>query len=86
MIVLLVSAPVGHAATHSPHETQVRFAHRVVEVEADARRVALAGAADDLVALDVVAGADAAVAEDAGLVIDGDDGDEGPSGAESAEW
>ena len=54
-------------------ETQVLCAHRLVEVEADARGVALAGAADDLVALDVVARADAAVAEDAGLVIDGDD-------------
>src|SRR5262249_38062420 len=51
-----------------------RLAHRVVEVEADLRRVALAAAADDLVALDVVARADAAVAEDASLVVDGDDG------------
>jgi hypothetical protein len=50
-----------------------RGAHRVVQVERDARGVALAGAADDVVALDVVAGPDAAVAEDAGVVVDGDD-------------
>ncbi len=49
-----------------------RRAHRVVEVEGDARRVTLAAAADHVVALDVVAGADAAVAEDAGVVVDGD--------------
>src|SRR4051795_4519968 len=48
------------------------LAHRVVEVERDARRVALARAADDVVALDVVARADAAVAEDAGVVVDRD--------------
>jgi hypothetical protein len=50
------------------------MSHRVVEVEADARRVSLAGAADDFVALDLVASADAAVAKDAGLVVDLDDG------------
>ena len=50
-----------------------RLAHRVVEVERDPRRVALARAADDVVALDVVARADAAVAQDAGVVVDGDD-------------
>ena len=49
-----------------------RLAHRVVQVERDARRVALPGAADDVVALDVVARADAAVAEDAGVVVDAD--------------
>ena len=51
-----------------------RVAHRVVEVEGDPGGVALAAAADDVVALDVVAGADAAVAQDAGVVIDRDDG------------
>ena len=50
-----------------------RLAHRVVQVEGDPRLVALAGAADDVVALDVVAGADAAVAHDAGVVVDMDD-------------
>jgi hypothetical protein len=50
-----------------------RLAHRVVEVERDPGLVALARAADDVVALDVVAGADAAVAEDAGVVVDRDD-------------
>src|SRR3954463_14082581 len=49
------------------------LAHRIVEVEGDARRVALAGAPDDVVALDVVARAHAAVAEDAGVVVDGND-------------
>src|SRR4051794_530658 len=51
-----------------------RLPHRVVEVERDARRVALARAPDDVVALDVVARADAAVAEDARVVVDRDDG------------
>ena len=69
-MVLLVRAPVGHAATHSPHETQVDSPHRVIEVEADPRGVALARAADDFVALDVVAGTDAAIAEDACLMIE----------------
>ena len=50
------------------------LAHRVVQVEGDARRVALPGAADHVVALDVVASPDAAVAEDAGVVVDRDDG------------
>ena len=54
----------GHAA---------RCAHRHVEVEGDPRCVALAHAADDVVFLDDVAAAHAAVAEDAGVVIDGDD-------------
>ncbi len=48
------------------------LAHRHVEVEGDARAVALARPADHVVVLDL-AGADAAVAEDAGGVIDGDD-------------
>jgi hypothetical protein len=47
-------------------------AHRRIQVEGDARGVALAAAAHYLVALHIVAGANAAVAEDAGLVIDGD--------------
>ena len=50
-----------------------RGAHRVVEVEADPGRVALSGAANDVVDLHVVAGADAAVAQDTGLVIHPDD-------------
>ena len=51
-----------------------RLAHRVVQVERDQRGVALAGAADHVVALDVVAGADAAVAQDAGVVVHRDHG------------
>src|SRR5262249_10329505 len=54
-----------------------RFAHRRIEVERDAGLVALAGAADDLVRLQVVAAADAAVAQDAGLVVDRDHGRRG---------
>jgi hypothetical protein len=50
------------------------LAHRVVQVECDARGVALARAADDVVALDVVARPHAAVAEDAGVVVDRDHG------------
>ncbi len=49
------------------------LAHRDVEVEGDAGAVTLARPADHIVVLDLVAGADAAVAEDAGGVIDGDD-------------
>ena len=48
------------------------LAHRRVEIERDARRVALAGAAEHLIVLQVVTGADAQVAHHAGLVIDGD--------------
>src|SRR6185312_7672246 len=48
-------------------------AHRVVEVERDPGGVALARASDDVVALDVVAGPHAPVAEDAGIVVDVDD-------------
>jgi hypothetical protein len=51
-----------------------RLAHRVVQVERDQRRVALARAADHVVALDVVARADAAVAQDARVVVDRDHG------------
>ena len=50
-----------------------RGAHRVAEVERDVRGEPLAAAPDHVVALDVVAGADAAVAQDAGVVVDGDD-------------
>ena len=46
-----------------------RLAHRVVEVEGDARLVALAHAADDLVVAHLVAAADAAIAQDTGGVI-----------------
>ena len=48
--------------------------HRVVQVEGDPRRVTLARAPDHVVALDVVAGPHAAVAQDAGVVVDVDDG------------
>ena len=63
----------GRSRMHSPQATQRRAAHRRVEVEGDPRGVALAHPADDLILLDLVAAADAAVAEDAGVVVDGDD-------------
>ena len=63
-----------------------RLAHRIVQVERDQGRVALAGAADHVVALDVVAGADAAVAQDAGVVVDRDDRVAQIDAAAAAEW
>ena len=49
-------------------------AHGIIEIEADAGGGAFAGATEDIVAFDFAAGADAAVAEDAGGVIDDEDG------------
>src|SRR5262249_39615228 len=48
------------------------LSHGRVEIERDLRAVALAGAADHVVVLDLVAAADAPIAEDAGLVVDRD--------------
>src|SRR5262249_12148325 len=71
---LAVGQRPGRARHHAlAARHAARLPHRVVEVEGDAGRVALAHAADDLVVADVVAAADAAVAQDAGVVIDGDD-------------
>ena len=71
----LVGERAGRAGGHAlPAGHARRLAHRVIQVERDARRVALARAADDVVALDVVAGAHAPVAEDARVVVDRDDG------------
>src|SRR4029077_8621363 len=50
-----------------------RGAHRGAQVERDVGLVPLAAAPDHVVALDVVAGPDAPVAEDAGVVVDRDD-------------
>src|SRR5580692_7764520 len=47
-----------------------RGAHRVVEVEHDLLEMAAAGHADDVVDLDLAAGADAEIALDAGVEID----------------
>src|SRR6201999_1687641 len=47
-------------------------AHRVAQVERDVGVESLAAAPDHVVALDVVARADAPVAQDAGVVVDGD--------------
>ena len=49
-----------------------RLPHRIVQVERDPRRIALARAPDHVVALDVVARAHAAVAQDARVVVDRD--------------
>ena len=49
-----------------------RLPHRIVEVKADVGGIALATAADDVVFLDVGAGPDAAIAEDALVVVDVD--------------
>jgi len=49
-----------------------RIAHRGVEIEGDAGGIAFAHAAEDEIVFDFVAAADAAVAEDAGVVIDSD--------------
>jgi hypothetical protein len=70
----LVSAPGGADGGALAAGDAGTLAHRLVEVKADAGAVALAGAADDVVALHLVAAADAAVAEDAGGVIDRDHG------------
>ena len=64
-----IRAPVGQAWTHSPQATQVLCAHRVVEVEDDLLVMAAAGHADDVVDLDLAAGADAEVAVDAGVEL-----------------
>src|SRR5439155_23276129 len=49
------------------------FAHRQIEIEADARGESLARSADDVVALDFIASADATIAKDASLMINRDD-------------
>ena len=74
MTRLLVSAPVGQETMHSPHETHDDSPIGQVDVEGDAGLVSLAAAGEDPVVADVVAAANAAVAEDAGFVIDGDYG------------
>src|SRR6185312_4594237 len=71
----LVGQRAGGAGRHAFTARDAgRLAHRVVEIERDAGGVALAAAADDIVGLDVVAGAHAAVAQDAGVVVDRDHG------------
>ena len=68
-----MSASVGQAAMHSRRRRRW-IPHGQVRVEHDAGARALAAASDDVVALNVRAGADAAVAQDARAVVDGDDG------------
>src|SRR5689334_17925936 len=64
----------GRARHHALAARDARRApHRLVEVEGDPRVVSLPGPADDLVIANIIAAPDAAVAEDAGAVIDGDD-------------
>src|SRR5262249_20166716 len=62
----LVGQCAGRARRHALAAGDARgLPHRVVQVERDAGGVALAAAADDVVALDVVTGPHAAVAQDA---------------------
>ena len=64
----------GRAGDHALAARDARrVAHRGVEVEGDPGGEPLAHPADDLVVADLVAAPDAAVAEDAGGVVDGDD-------------
>src|SRR5436309_105968 len=49
------------------------LAHGQIEVEANMGERTLAGTADDLVVLDLIAAADTAVAQDAGVMVHGDD-------------
>ena len=69
----------GHALT-AGHARGL--AHRIIQVEGDPGRVALATATDDVVALHVVACPDAPVAQDARVVVDRDHrvGDVGSAG------
>ena len=50
------------------------LSHRLIQVERNPSRMAFARSSDDLVRLQVVTSTDAAVAEDAGLVINRNDG------------
>src|SRR5262249_49078065 len=71
---LAVGQRSGRARHHALAARDARrIAHRVAEVERNASGVALARAADDLVVANLVAGTHAAIAENAGVVIDGDD-------------
>jgi hypothetical protein len=71
----LVGERAGRAVGHTLAAGDAgRLTHRLVHVEADPRQEPFTVAADDLVHLDVIAGPDAAVAQDAGVVIDGDNG------------
>ena len=70
----LVGQRTGRAGGHAFAARDAgRGAHRVAQVERDVGLVPLAAAADHVVALDVVAGPDAPVAQDAGVVVDRDD-------------
>ena len=71
----VVDGPVGQRAGRARLDTLAAgdaraLAHRIVEVEGDPRGVTLAGPADDVVALQVVAGPHATVAQDATVVVD----------------
>jgi len=70
----LVGQRAGRAGRHALTAGHAGgLPHRVVQVERDPGGVALAAAPDDVVALDVVAGAYAPVAQDAGVVVHRDD-------------
>ena len=72
---LLVGKRAGRARHHALAATYAaRFAHGQVVIESDARLVAFATAHQHEVVTDLVAAANAAVAKDAGFMIDGDGG------------
>ena len=63
---------MGQETTHSPQETQVELPMGLIQIEGDARVETLAAPAQHEVVADLAAAANAAVAEDASLVIHGD--------------
>ena len=68
----LVRQRAGGARDHAlPARNARGIAHRRVQIERDSRRIALAHAPKHKIVLDFVASANAAVAQNAGVVIDG---------------
>ncbi len=69
-----VDQGAGRAGNHALAARDARrVAHQVIEVEGDPRAEPLAHPPDHLIILDVIAPPDAAIAEDAGGVVDRDD-------------
>ncbi len=66
----LVKAPVGQDTMHSPHETQEELAHGQIVVEGNASLISLAASRQHPVVANLIATADAAIAQDAGFMID----------------
>ena len=74
VLVVCAGRPIATLGGHLPLDRPLddRARARVAQVERDVRGVALSAAPDHVVALNVVAGPDAPVAEDAGVVVDRD--------------